>query len=127
VGVERYFVDTERRLFGEESRPSIPIKDSRFDYRPLDPLRSGVLEYTSRTATALFMAAESQGLALRPGITILRCFRWSGQIWGIENGCGQDIVRNGSAGLIPAEDPREDRFVLTAAFIEWFEGPAGRR
>ena len=105
-----YFHSVERDLFGAEPRPSIPIKPITFKATTLSPARSGSRDVTSREATALatiYLAVQQVE-------------------WIIENGCGQDIAQSGLADIEPGACPREDRFILSARFIQWVETAVGQ-
>jgi len=124
--MREYFQSVERRLFGAEPRPSIPIKAITFKATALSPARSGSRDVTSREATALLIAAKAAGCSLEPGQIVPRSFRLWNNEWIIENGCGQDIAQSGLADIEPGATPREDRFILSARFIQWVETAVGR-
>ena len=121
-----YFHSVERDLFGAEPRPSIPIKPITFKATTLSPARSGSRDVTSREATALLIAAKAAGCSLEPGRAVPRSFRLWDNEWIIENGCGQDIAQSGLADIEPGACPREDRFILSARFIQWVETAVGQ-
>jgi hypothetical protein len=121
-----YFHSVERDLFGAEPRPSIPIKPITFKATVLSPARSGSRDVTSREATALLIAAKVAGCSLEPGRVVPRSFSLWDKEWIVENGCGQDIARSGLADIEPGSTPREDRFILSARFIQWVETAVGR-
>jgi hypothetical protein len=125
AGMREYFQSVERDLFGTEPRPSIPIKPITFKATALSPARSGSRDVTPREATALLIAAKVTGCSLEPGRAVPRSFGLWGSEWIIENGCGQDIARSGLADIAPGSSPREDRFILTARFIQWVETAVG--
>ena len=124
--MREYFQSVERDLFGTEPRPSIPIKPITFKATTLSPARSGSRDVTSREATALLIAAKAAGCSLEPGQVVPRSFRLRENEWIIENGCGQDIAQSGLADIEPGATPREDRFILSARFIQWVETAVGR-
>jgi hypothetical protein len=124
--MREYFQSVERDLFGAEPRPSIPIKPATFKATILSPSRSGSRDVTSREATSLLIAAKAAGCSLEPGRVVPRSFTLWDAEWIIENGCGQDIARSGLAEIEPGATPREDRFILSARFIQWVETAAGR-
>jgi hypothetical protein len=120
-----YFQSVERDLFGAEPRSSIPIKPITFKATTLSPARSGSRDVTSREATALLIAAKAAGCSLEPGQVVPRSFSLWDNEWIIENGCGQDIAQSGLAEIEPGAPPREDRFILSARFIQWVETAVG--
>ena len=124
--MREYFQSVERGLFGAEPRMAIPIKPTTFKAAVLSPPRSGSRRVTSREATALLIAAKLAGCSLEPGQVVPRSFKLWDEEWIIENGCGQDIARSGLADIEPGATPREDRFILTARFIQWVETAVGR-
>jgi hypothetical protein len=124
--MREYFQGVERDLFGTEPRPSIPIKPITFKATVLSPARSGSRDVTSREATALLIAAKATGSSLEPGHLVPRSFNLWDREWIIENGCGQDIARSGLADIEPGSAPRDDRFILSARFVQWVEKAVGR-
>jgi hypothetical protein len=125
--MREYFQGVERDLFGAEPRPSIPIKPiTTFRATVLSPARSGSRDVTSREATALLIAVKAAGCSLEPGHVVPRSFKLWDNEWIIENGCGQDIAQSGLADIEPGATPREDRFILSARFIQWVETAVGR-
>jgi hypothetical protein len=126
-GMREFFQGVERDLFGAEPRASIPIKPvTTFRATVLSPARSGSRDVTSREATALLIAVKAAGCSLEPAQVVPRSFKLWGNEWIIENGCGQDIARSGLADIEPGATPRDDRFILTARFIQWVETAVGR-
>jgi hypothetical protein len=124
--MREYFQRTQAELFGTGSDPSdsIPLKPVPWPVRTLDPLKSPARGISERIATALVIATKALGArTVSGGMTVPRRFRVSGTHWIIENGCGQDIVRCGAAGLIPATDPQNDSFVLSNILCEWLQAP----
>src|SRR4051794_34092259 len=124
--MREYFQSVEHDLFGAEPRESIPIKPITFKATTLAPARSGSRDVTSREATALLIATKAAGCSLEPNQVVPRSFRLWDIDWIIENGCGQDIAQSGLADIEPGATPREDRFVLSARFIQWVETVVGR-
>jgi hypothetical protein len=72
---------------------------------------------TLRCAYALIASASAHGLTLEPGVQIPRSFVYQGVEGIIENGVARDILKAQMAHLVPAADPRDERFALTAAHI----------
>jgi len=124
--MREYFQTVESDLFGAAPRKSIPIKPITFKATALSPMRSGGRDVTSREATALLIAAKAADCSLEPGHVVPRSFRLSDGEWIIENGCGHDIVQSGLAAVAPGPIPRDDRFLLSARFIQWVETGVGR-
>ena len=116
-----FFRATQDNLFGEVS-DSVPIKAHPYAFRRLVPERKNFVNITTREATALLIATKAQNRLIENGAVINRCFALADGLWGIENGCGQDIVASHAAGLIPAADSTEDRFVISEIFSEWLSG-----
>jgi hypothetical protein len=115
--MQGHFQDAERFLFGESLIDSFPIKTLDSRARRLVPASSRVENFMPRLATALLVAARASSVDFASGSLVPRAFGLAGSDWVIENGCGQDIVHCGAAGLISVGEPAEDRFVLSAVFV----------
>jgi hypothetical protein len=72
---------------------------------------------TLRSAYALIASASAHGLTLEPGVQIPRRFVYQGVEGIIENGVARDILKAQMAHLVPAADPRDERFALSADHI----------
>jgi hypothetical protein len=120
-----YFHHAENNLFSAGPRNSIPLKTLSFGAAELAPLNSRAIEFTSREATALLIAAKAAQVPFEGGRKIPRSFVFANKAWVVEKGCSQDIVRSNCAGLIPAQNPAEDQFVLSHDFVVWIEGRVG--
>ncbi len=109
---------------------SVPVKPVSWK-RGIEP--SSPHEWKSqvpsiRMCLALMASASAHGLVFVPGVEIPRSFTyladnelkedpsWPDIVEGfIENGCSRDILTSRLATLVPAADPREERFKLDAA------------
>jgi uncharacterized protein len=67
-----------------------------------------------RCAYALIASASAHGLTLEPGIKIPRSFTFEGVEGLIENGVSRDLLKAGMADLVPAGDPRNEAYILSA-------------
>lgn len=68
-----------------------------------------------RSAGALVASASCNGLTIVPGVEIPRLFTYDGIQAVIENGVSENITGSGIVGLVPHDDPKDEKFVLTDA------------
>jgi hypothetical protein len=94
---------------------SVPVKPIEQIGRivPTTPHRRGD-NPTLRAVYALIASASAHGLKLTPGVRIPRSFVFEGVRGIIENGVARRILAGNVAGLIPAEAPQDETFVLDA-------------
>jgi hypothetical protein len=98
---------------------SVPIKpiDQISRVLPTTP-HPNARSPTVRNAYALIASASAIGSRFVANITLPRTFTYQGVTAIIENGVSRDILKSGLSNLIPAVDPREERFSLSASQVE---------
>ncbi len=104
-----------RFLLGIGPVDSVPIKPVKQLSRilPSTP-HPNARRPTARCAYALAASACAHGLQLRPQARIPRSFTYQGVAAVIENGVARDILKAQMASLVPAEEPLDEAFELSA-------------
>ncbi|AOO84719.1 GIY-YIG nuclease family protein [Bosea vaviloviae] len=80
---------------------------------------------TVRCAYALIASASATATRFVTDVSIPRTFEYQGVQAVIENGVARDLLKAGMASLMPAADPKAERFVLTHAQVELLMGLYG--
>ena len=100
---------------GVESVPIKPLSQIRLQHSvPHTQNR----QPTKRSAYALIASASAHSLALEDVIAIPRQFVFEDVEGILENGVCRDILKSGMAHLVPASNPRDERFILKAPQVE---------
>ncbi|QCL83358.1 GIY-YIG nuclease family protein [Agrobacterium pusense] len=107
---------------------SIPIKplDQISRVLPSTPHPSS-RSPTARCAYALIASASAEGLRLTEGVQISRTFVYEGVRAVIENGVSRDLLKANMAALVPANDPTDEKYLLSGEQVRLIERLVGRQ
>ncbi|HYD98672.1 MAG TPA: GIY-YIG nuclease family protein [Alphaproteobacteria bacterium] len=106
---------------------SVPIKPlDQFTARPTQRFPKVTRQPTLRPAVLLVAAAAASGIMLDGPCRIPRRVAVNGVEGLIENGVSSDILTAGMADIVPAADPRDELFSLTAGQARQVVGLVGR-
>jgi hypothetical protein len=111
-------------LFGEE-QASVPIKPTnQFKFNPLAPSVKSIRP-TLRMAKALVASAIANDVLLTVGARIPRKLNYRGEEFGIENGCGCEMIKAGLVQTSFSSDPLSQQLILTSVGLNFLRSQFG--
>lgn len=99
----------------------------QFRPKPTQPYPSKAMSLTVRQAAALVASAAANGVSLSGGAELPRTIWVDGVAGFVENGVSCDLVTSGVVKLISAEDPANERFMLSSDEAKRVIGLVGLR